>query len=142
MFSKMEVSFFTGQYTERKTDRQARRDTVKALQVQELRREKKHWCRGSLCSSLSHCKFPHLKNGEIHFSHRWEQARLISLKYPICWREREGEGGREKGGEKRQTSVNQTKQFSCPRIICFPSNDVCGVCVCGCVCVCICVFLW
>lgn len=72
--------------------------------------------RGSLRSSLSHCKFPHLKNGEIHFSHRWEQARLISLKYPICWRGREGvrEGGGEREGKKKKDKQGWTKQSSSP----------------------------
>lgn len=120
---------------ERRIDRRAHRDTDKCSEATigtraEESRKKKNKntrCRGSLRSSLSDCKFPHLKNGEIHFSHRWEQARLISLKYPICWWERGGERGRKK---KRQTRVNQTKQFACPGIICFPSNDVC-VCVSG-----------
>lgn len=40
---------------------------------------------------------------------------------------RRGEGGEKK---RKQTRVNQTKQFACPGIICFPSNDVCvRVCV-------------
>lgn len=38
------------------------------------------------------------------------------------------------GGERKQTRVNQTKQFACPGTICFPSNDVCvRVCMCACV---------
>ena len=61
-------------------------------------------------------KIPHLLEGE----RGWE---------------REGDRGKEEKKKKRQTRVNQTKQFSCPGIICFPSND--GMwCVCVCVCVC------
>lgn len=33
--------------------------------------------------------------------------------------------GEREWGEKKQTRVYQTKHFSCPGIICFPSNDVC-----------------
>ena len=94
--------------------------------------------RGSLRSSLSHCKFPHLKNGEIHFSHRWEQARLISLKYPICWRERGGERGRETEGrrkKKKKTNKgepNKTVLLSWNNLFPLQWWYVVRVCVCVC----------
>lgn len=77
------------------------------------------WCRegrvgGSLCCSPPDCKFPHLKNGEIHFSHRWEQARLISLKYPICWWERGDASGKERREGGKESKQGWTKQNSLP----------------------------
>lgn len=81
-------------------NRRMRRNHSRYKSGGESEEEIKTRCSGGVpcVAACPICKFPHLKTGEIHFSHRWEQARLISLKYPICWWERGDASGKERTG--------------------------------------------